>query len=48
MIKLFETGDNHFGLKYSRYSQISSVLIESRFESLQRMVAYANGEHCDC
>jgi DNA repair exonuclease SbcCD nuclease subunit len=48
MIKLFETGDNHFGMKHSRYSQISSVLIESRYESLQRMVDYANSEHCDC
>jgi exonuclease SbcD len=47
MIKIFETGDNHIGKKYDRYTSIKEKLINSRFESLQKMVHQAESQHCD-
>ena len=48
MIKIFETGDNHFGLVFSRYEEIKERLTESRYDSLRKMVNFANGRGCDC
>ncbi len=47
MIKIFVTGDIHFGRKYERYPKISAELIESRFRCLERCVEYAEKEACD-
>jgi DNA repair exonuclease SbcCD nuclease subunit len=46
MVKLFVTGDNHFGRKFDKYS-IKSVLVESRFKSLDLMVQKAEDEKCE-
>lgn len=47
MIKIFQTGDNHFGRKYDNYPEIREILIQSRFDSLRNMVRYAEAESCD-
>lgn len=47
MIKLFMTGDNHFGKKYDRYPEIKEQLIQTRFDCLKDMVQQAEKEHCD-
>lgn len=47
MVKLFQTGDNHFGRKYDNYPAIRETLIRSRFNSLQDMVRRAEAEGCD-
>ena len=47
MIRIFLTGDNHFGKKYDNFPQIRNTLIRSRFDSLQRMVRLADAEGCD-
>ncbi len=47
MIRIFLTGDNHFGKRYSRYKGIEDRLMESRYESLERMVQKAEKESCD-
>ena len=47
MIKVFLTGDNHFGKKYDRYPEIRKLLIESRFDALKDMVNKADEESCD-
>lgn len=47
MVKLFQTGDNHFGRKYDNYSAIRETLIRSRFDSLRAMVHRAEDEGCD-
>ena len=46
-VKIFVTGDNHFGKKYDRYQDIKSILIESRFDALKRMIAKAEAEGCE-
>jgi len=46
MIKVFVTGDNHFGKKYDRYADVREVLIQSRFDALDRMVKKADEEDC--
>jgi len=45
-IKIFMTGDNHFGKKYDRYPQAKEALIESRFTALERMIQKAEEEGC--
>ena len=47
MIKLFVTGDIHFGKKYDRYPEIRDRLIQSRFDCLMRSVEQAEKEDCD-
>lgn len=47
MIKIFVTGDNHIGLKFNRFSEVSDKLIESRYESIKGMVRKAEEEECD-
>ena len=47
MIKIFVTGDNHIGLKFNRFSEVSDRLIESRYESIKGMVRKAEEEECD-
>ena len=46
-MRIFVTGDNHFGKRYDRYPEIRDVLISSRFACLERMVRKAEEEHCD-
>ncbi len=47
MVKIFMTGDNHFGKKYDRYPEAKQVLIESRFEALDNMVRKADEQGCN-
>ena len=47
MVKVFVTGDNHFGKKYDRYPTIKDKLIQSRFDVLQNMVHKAEAEGCE-
>ncbi len=44
MIKIFMTGDNHFGRKNSRYSIVADKIDELRFKSFENMVDKANEE----
>ncbi|MBQ8280320.1 MAG: metallophosphoesterase [Roseburia sp.] len=46
MLKIFVTGDNHFGKKYDRYPHVREQLLESRFECLTNMVEVAEKEAC--
>lgn len=46
MIKLFLTGDNHIGRKYSGHEQ-AEILIRNRIEAFDTMVDTANAESCD-
>jgi len=47
-LKIFLTGDNHIGLKFSNYpDQIKQELIEARINNLRKMVETANEQHCD-
>ena len=45
MIKIFLTGDNHIGLKYSNHSN-ASYIIKSRIDAFEDMVNAANSECC--
>ena len=47
MIKIYVTGDNHFGKKYDRYPEVKYKLIESRFDVLEEMVHKAEAEGCE-
>jgi DNA repair exonuclease SbcCD nuclease subunit len=47
MLKIFVTGDNHFGKKYNRYPDAKKELINSRFECLKDMVRKAEAEACE-
>ena len=47
MVKIFVTGDNHFGKKYDRYPEVKDKLIQSRFEVLKDMVRKAEAEGCE-
>lgn len=47
MIKIFVTGDNHFGKKYDRYPEIRDMLVENRFVCFEKMVEKAEQEGCD-
>ncbi len=47
MVKIFVTGDNHFGKRYDRYPDVKEQLINSRFESFQNMVYKAEEEGCE-
>jgi DNA repair exonuclease SbcCD nuclease subunit len=47
MVKLFVTGDNHFGKKYGRYPQVKDILKESRFEAFCDMISQAEKEECE-
>lgn len=46
MLKIFATGDNHFGKKYDRYPDVREQLLESRFKCLDNMVEVAEKETC--
>ena len=46
MIRIFETGDNHIGLKYASHEQ-SAVLSSSRVTAFENMVQTANQENCN-
>lgn len=47
MVKVFVTGDNHFGKKYDRYPEVREKLIQSRFDVLKDMVQKAETEGCE-
>jgi len=47
MLKIFVTGDNHFGKKYDNYPNIKNELINSRFDCLKDMVRKAEAEACE-
>lgn len=47
MIKILLTGDNHFGLNYSRYPDVAEKLKNGRLQSLQKAVDYANKQNDD-
>lgn len=47
MIKIFVTGDNHFGKKYDRYPEIRDRLVDNRFVCFEKMVDKAEQEGCD-
>lgn len=47
MIKIFVTGDNHFGKKYDRYPEIRDRLVDNRFICFEKMVEKAEQEGCD-
>ena len=47
MIKIFVTGDNHFGKKYDRYPEIRDRLVDNRFVCIEKMVEKAEQEGCD-
>lgn len=46
MLKIFETGDNHIGLKYSSHEK-KQALINARIDAFKQMVSDANQEQCD-
>ncbi len=45
MLRIFQTGDNHVGLKYAGHES-SEVLISSRINAFENMVSTANTEDC--
>lgn len=45
MLKIFQTGDNHIGLKYASHQQ-AEVLKSARLNAFERMVDAANRECC--
>ncbi len=45
MLKIFQTGDNHIGLKYASHEQ-ADALISARINAFENMVAIANKENC--
>ncbi len=45
MLKIFVTGDNHIGKKYSGHEQ-ASVLVSSRITAFEGMVKISNKENC--
>lgn len=47
MVKIFVTGDNHFGKKYDRYPNIKDKLIQSRFDCLKDMIDKAGEDGCE-
>ena len=47
MIKIFVTGDNHFGKKYDRYPEIRDRLVDNRVVCFEKMVEKAEQEGCD-
>ncbi|MCD7818325.1 MAG: metallophosphoesterase [Lachnospiraceae bacterium] len=46
MLKIFQTGDNHIGLKYASHEK-ASVLTAARINAFENMVSIANQENCD-
>lgn len=47
-IRIFHSSDNHIGMNYLKYPDaVRTALIEARFESLRKMVRYANEEQAD-
>lgn len=46
MLKIFETGDNHIGLKYSSHEK-KQELVDARINAFKQMVWEANREQCD-
>ncbi len=46
MIKIFLTGDNHFGLSYDGYKDVKEKIIESRYKALENCVRAAEEENC--
>lgn len=47
MVKIFVTGDNHFGKKYDRYPDVKEKLIQSRFDCLKDMINKAGTDGCE-
>ena len=45
-MRIFLTGDNHIGLKYSKYEH-ASELAAKRIDAFENMVELANREACD-
>lgn len=46
MLRIFQTGDNHIGLKYANHKQ-AEVLRSARINAFENMIAIANKENCD-
>ena len=46
MIRLFLTGDNHYGRKYHQHVK-SNEIVQLKIEALKNMVQLANDEKCD-
>ncbi|MCC8151807.1 MAG: metallophosphoesterase [Lachnospiraceae bacterium] len=46
MLKIFQTGDNHIGLKYASHEK-ASILASTRINAFENMVSIANREKCD-
>lgn len=46
MLKIFLTGDNHIGLKYTSHGTAGPVLAQKRVAAFQNMVQIANEEEC--
>ena len=46
MIRIFMTGDNHFGLKFDKW-ECRETLLQSRFDSFSEMVTEAESSRCD-
>lgn len=46
MLKIFQTGDNHIGLKYASHEK-AEALVSARISAFEQMVALANEEGCD-
>lgn len=47
MVKIFVTGDNHFGKPCNSYPEIKEKLIQSRFECLKEMINKAELDACE-
>ncbi len=45
MLRIFQTGDNHIGLKYASHAQ-ADKLIDARISAFENMVDIANKENC--
>lgn len=48
MVKIFLTGDNHFGRKFDKYpKEIKETIINERYNSFENMIKKANDENCN-
>jgi DNA repair exonuclease SbcCD nuclease subunit len=47
MVKIFVTGDNHFGKKYGRYPEVKDALRQNRLEAFKDMLLKAETEGCE-
>ncbi|MGN1344822.1 MAG: exonuclease SbcCD subunit D [Traorella sp.] len=45
MLRIFQTGDNHIGLKYANHEK-AQILKDARIDAFKKMVSIANEEDC--